>query len=54
MLKVAFHDVAEVSNELLKFAVIVSAQDGKYIFLATKSVKRGKFPADTGKRGRIF
>ena len=44
MLKVAFHDVAEVSNELLKFAVIVSAQDGKYIFSRHKKRETWEIP----------
>lgn len=44
MLKVAFHDVAEVPNELLKIAVIVSTKDGKYLFSRHKKRETWELP----------
>ncbi len=60
MITVSFHDKAEVTNELLKFAVIAAKYNGKWIFCRHKERDTWEIPgghrelaediADTAKR----
>ena len=52
MIEVKFYD--EVNDALLRFAVIISKKDGKWVFCNTEIGKLMRFRADTEKKASRY